>query len=82
MSSIITRIFTSKGRSRRVRSDVIKEAKGTAKGLLVLKMEGGHEPRKCEQPQNLEKARKWILLYNLQKERHLDFSPVELISNF
>lgn len=45
MSSIITRILTSKSSSRRVRSDAIKEAKGTVIGLLVFKMEGGHEPK-------------------------------------
>lgn len=61
---------------------MMKEAKGTVTGLLVFEVGRGPYTKECEQPHKLEKARKWIFPYNLQKEGHLNFSLVGPISNF
>lgn len=54
--------------------------------MLALKMEGGQELKRRDEQQNLEKARKQVLLWNFQRGMppwwHLDFNPVSSMLDF
>lgn len=58
--------------------DVVTEDVGVTQGR-------GHKPRKAGSLQKLEKARKGILLYSLQRNQscqHLDFGQMKPIFDF